>query len=77
MVSMNSAFKLTAFDKFCGVSSIVVGLVFMIMGVSGLFGEVEASFVLPQVLGFLLFFLGWGMSIPLIKFWRKSNTSDN
>ena len=74
---MKTALKLTAFDKVCGASSIVVGIAFMIMGVSGLFGEIAASFVLPQVFGFFLFFLGWGMSIPLIKFWRRHGAVEN
>lgn len=69
--------KLTAFDKFCGAFSIVIGLIFMLMGFIGIFGGSQASFTLPPVLGFLPFFLGWGMSMPLIKFWKISNAANN
>lgn len=63
---------MTMFDKICAAFTIAVGCLFMIMGVVGLFIGVNASFKLSPILGFLPFFLGWGMCVPLVKYWRLS-----
>ena len=70
---MERNIKMNTFDKACASFSIVSGAVFMIVGALGLFGGSEASFTLPPGLGVLPFFLGWGMCIPLVKFWRLTN----
>jgi len=64
---------MTGFDKVCAVFAIPIGIVFMVIGVVGLFIGSKAHFSLPPILGGLPFFLGWGMSIPLIRYWRISN----
>ena len=64
---------MTGFDKVCAVFAIPIGVVFMVLGVVGLFTGSKASFSLPRIIGVLPFFLGWGMSIPLIKYWRNTN----
>jgi hypothetical protein len=66
---------MTAFDKVCAVFAIPIGIVFMILGADGLFAGANVHFTLPPILGGLPFFLGWGMTIPLIRYWRISNKS--
>jgi hypothetical protein len=66
---------MNAFDKICACLAIPVGIVFLILGVIGLFMGSSAHFTLPPGLGGLPFFLGWAMSITLIRFWRLSNRS--
>ena len=68
---------MTIFDKMCAVLSIGIGVVFMFLGVIGLFIGASAHFTLPPVLGGLPFFLGWGMCIPLIKFWKMSGKNNS
>jgi hypothetical protein len=62
-----------AFDKVCAILTIPVGVVFLLLGVVGFFGGSSAQFTLPPVLGGLPFFLGWAMSVTLIRFWAQSN----
>jgi len=70
----NAEFEpMTGFDKVCAVLAIPIGIVFMVLGAVGLFTGSKANFSLPPILGGLPFFLGWGMSIPLIRYWRISN----
>jgi len=64
---------MTTFDKACASISILFGAVFMFLGVFGLFGGASASFTLPPGLGVLPFFLGWGMCVPLVKYWRSTD----
>jgi hypothetical protein len=64
------------FDKICACLAIPVGLIFMFLGVFGLFAGSSAHFTLPPVLGALPFFLGWAMCVCLIKFWKKENESE-
>ncbi len=65
------------FDKICAVMTILVGVVFMILGVIGIFAGSSANFTLPPVLGVIPFFLGWAMCVTLIKFWKSNNTSSS
>jgi hypothetical protein len=60
------------FDKMCATLSIGIGAIFMVLGVFGLFFGANAHFTLPPILGGLPFFLGWGMCVPLVKFWKMS-----
>jgi hypothetical protein len=68
---------MTTFAKVCAVLAIPVGVIFMILGAIGLFTGAKANFTLPPILGGLPFFLGWGMSIPLIRYWKISNRRRN
>ena len=60
------------FDKICAVPTIAVGAIFMALGGFGLVFGCNAHFTLPPILGGLPFFLGWGMCVVLIKYWRLS-----
>ena len=64
---------MNAFDKICACLAIPIGIVFLILGGVGFFAGSSAHFALPPVLGGLPFFLGWAMSITLIRFWTLSN----
>lgn len=64
---------MTAFDKICAALSIVIGAVFMVLGAIGLFTGAKAHFTLPPPLGVLPFFLGWGMCVPLCRYWKMSS----
>lgn len=66
---------MTAFDKICATLAIPCGLLLMALGFVGLFTGSKAHFTLPPVLGALPFFLGWAMSITLIRFWRRNPPS--
>jgi hypothetical protein len=50
-----------AFDKLCAVGAFVLGLVFLVFGVLGLFVGCSARFTLPPLLGVLPAFVGWGI----------------
>jgi len=62
---------MTAFDKICATLAIPIGIIFMVLGIVGLFAGSKAHFALPPVLGALPFLVGWAMSITLIRFWRR------
>ena len=64
---------MSGFDKVCAVFAIPIGVVFMVIGAVGLFTGSKTHFSLPPILGALPFFLGWGMSVPLIRYWRITN----
>ena len=64
---------MSVFDKICAVPTIILGVVFMLLGAVGLIVGAKAHFTLPPILGGLPFFLGWAMCVVLIKYWRLSN----
>ncbi len=68
---------MNTFDKICACISIPIGIVFMVLGVIGLFIGSNAHFTLPPILGGLPFFLGWAMSVTLIKYWNQSGNNPN
>jgi hypothetical protein len=70
--NMKNFSPMTTFDKICAALSISIGAIFMVLGVIGLFIGAKAYFTLPPILGVLPFFLGWGMCVPLVKYWRMS-----
>jgi len=63
---------MTTFDKVCACVAIPIGALFLLLGVVGLFMGCSARFTLPPGLGVLPFFLGWAMTVPLIRAWRQS-----
>jgi hypothetical protein len=69
---MQNFSPMTTFDKVCAVFSIGIGAIFMVLGGIGFFIGSSAHFRLPPLLGGLPFFLGWGMCIPLIRYWKMS-----
>jgi hypothetical protein len=48
-------------EKVCAILVLLLGVVFVIQGVLGVFMEVRANYTLPPVIGALPFFLGYGM----------------
>ena len=63
---------MSLFDKICAVPTIIVGVIFMILGAFGLIFGANANFTLPPILGGLPFLVGWAMCVVLIKYWRLS-----
>ena len=49
------------FDKICAVVAFPVGVVFLVLGVIGVFAGCSAHFTLPPVLGVIPGFVGWGV----------------
>jgi hypothetical protein len=58
------------FDKFCAVLAFVLGAVFLILGVLGLFIGCSANFTLPPILGAIPAFVGWGIIRSIVIAWR-------
>jgi hypothetical protein len=68
---------MTRFDKIAAILSIPIGVIFLALGVFGLFAGSSANFQLPPILGALPFFLGWSMSVTIIRFWRSSGNESS
>ena len=51
---------MSVFDKICAVPTIVVGVIFMVLGAFGVIFGCKANFTLPPILGGLPFFLVGG-----------------
>ena len=49
------------FDKICATMAFVLGLLFLIFGLVGLFTGCSANFVLPPIFGVIPAFVGWGI----------------
>ncbi len=60
------------FDKFCAVFAFLLGVVFLLLGILGLFKGCNANFALPPVAGVVPAFIGWGIVRPIIVAWRQS-----
>lgn len=63
---------MNGFDRFCATLAITVGFATMLLGVLGLFLGFHFYITLPPIIGLVVFFLGWGMSITLLKLWPRS-----
>jgi len=59
------------FDKFCAIAAFILGIVFLGLGVFGLFAGCSAHFTLPPVLGVIPAFVGWGMVRPIWVAWSR------
>ncbi len=57
------------FDKFCAVLAFILAIVFVILGVLGLFFGCNANFSLPPILGVIPAFVGWGIIRAVICGW--------
>lgn len=64
---------MSIFDKLCVCLTIPFGIIFIVLGIMGLFFGSQASFSLPPILGFFPFFVGWAMTVTLIKYWIQNN----
>ena len=60
------------FDKICSVLAIPFGVAFMLLGIVGLFTGFRFRISLGPIEGAAPFFLGWAMSVTLLRFWRIS-----
>ena len=60
-------------DKICAVPAMVLGGIFVILGVLGLFAGCNAHFTLPPVLGFLPAIVGYGIVRSVMLAWRGSS----
>ena len=58
------------FTKVCAVLAFAVGLLFIVLGILGVFFGCRANFTLPPVLGGLPIFVGWGIVGPIVVAWR-------
>lgn len=59
------------FDKICAATAFLLGVIFMILGVLGLFTGCKAHFTLPPILGLIPAFVGWGMVKPIYVAWNS------
>jgi len=58
------------FDKMCSVLAFTLGIVFILLGVIGLFTGCKADFTLPPILGAVPAFVGWGIVKPVVVAWK-------
>jgi hypothetical protein len=62
---------MNAFDKFCAGLAFLLGCVFVILGLIGLFVGCRAYFTLPAILGGIPALVGWGMVRAVVVAWRQ------
>jgi hypothetical protein len=62
---------MNAFDKLCAAVAFALGLVFLVLGVIGLFTGCQANFTLPPVLGAIPAFVGWGIVRAVYFAWNQ------
>jgi hypothetical protein len=63
------------FDKLCAALAFLLGIVFVVLGVIGLFAGCNAHFTLPPVLGVIPAFVGWGILRPVYFGWNRPRIS--
>jgi hypothetical protein len=61
---------MNSFDKACAGAAFLLGVVFLVLGVVGLFAGAGAHFKLPPVLGALPAFVGWGIVRAVVVAWN-------
>ena len=63
------------FDRVCAMLSVGAGAVLMILGGIATLTGANVTIRLPPVVGTVLFFLGWGMCVPLLRLrrWMKED----
>jgi hypothetical protein len=67
---------LNMFDRACAVLALVLGAIFTLLGVLGLFAGCSAHFTLPPVLGAAPAFVAWGVIKPILVAWNRPPPSD-
>jgi len=60
------------FDKICAVLAFILGAIFILFGVIGLFTGCKAHFSLPPVMGVLPALAGWGIIKPIMIAWNTT-----
>ena len=58
------------FDRVCAVPAMILGAVFLILGILGLFTGCKAHFTLPPILGVLPAVVGWGIVKSVWVAWK-------
>ncbi len=59
------------FDKICACLAFALGVVFIVLGIPGLFTGCKANFALPPILGVVPALVGWGIIKSIIVAWRR------
>jgi hypothetical protein len=59
------------FDKFCAAVAFLLGIVFLVLGVIGLFTGCKGEFTLPPLLGVIPAFVGWGIVRAVYFAWKS------
>ena len=62
---------LNMFDRACAVLALLLGAIFILLGVLGLFAGCSAHFTLPPVLGAAPAFVAWGFIKPILVAWNR------
>ena len=66
---------MNVFDKICAVPALALGVLFICLGVIGLFIGSRAWFSLPPGLGVLPAFVGWGIVKSVVVAWKAKPRS--
>lgn len=61
---------INTFDKICAAPAALLGALFLLLGMFGLFNGAAAHFTLPPILGVFPAFVGWGMLRAIYIAWR-------
>ncbi len=61
------------FDKICRIPAFLLGILFLLLGIPGLFTGCRANFTLPPILGGIPALVGWGIIRAVWVAWKKSN----
>lgn len=64
---------MNGFDKVCAAAAFLLGVVFLVFGVFGLFVGCSAHFTLPPILGVLPAFVGWGVVRAVWIAWPRAS----
>lgn len=67
---------MNTFDRICAAVAFVMGAVFMLLGVIGLFTGCRAHFALPPILGVAPAFIGWGIVRAVMVAWRTPSNGE-
>ena len=65
---------MNAFDKLCAAVAFLLGIVFLVLGVIGLFAGCRAHFTLPPIVGVIPAFVGWGMVRAVYVAWNRPSS---
>jgi hypothetical protein len=63
--------NVNAFDKTCAALAFVLGIVFLLIGIFGVFIGCRASFSLPPLVGVIPAFAGWGIVRAVYVAWNQ------
>ena len=62
---------MSVFDRVCAVLACVLGIVFLILGLFGVFAGCQANFTLPPIVGGLPALVGWGIIRSVRVAWQS------